>query len=54
MNSIPSPCTNICILDGTICTGCGRTTNEIAAWSTLSETEKRKIVERVCPSLLEE
>ncbi|QQR92318.1 MAG: DUF1289 domain-containing protein [Candidatus Iainarchaeum archaeon] len=52
--SVPSPCNNICILDGTICTGCGRTTDEIARWSTMKEEEQRKIVLRVCPSLLDE
>ncbi len=54
MNPVPSPCDNSCILDGNICTGCGRTTNEIALWMSLSEDEKRAIVKRVRPSLLEE
>ncbi|MBM3281957.1 MAG: DUF1289 domain-containing protein [Candidatus Diapherotrites archaeon] len=54
MSSVPSPCNAICILDKDICTGCGRSTSEIAAWPFLSEVERRKIVERLCPSLLEE
>lgn len=51
---IPSPCTNLCILDENICAGCGRTTSEIARWPVMSEPEKKEIVKRVCPSLLEE
>lgn len=53
-NPVPSPCTNICILDQNMCTGCGRTVDEIARWPVMSEHEKKEIVKRVCPSLLEE
>ncbi len=51
-NPIPSPCNSICVLDVDTCTGCGRTLEEIVSWPLLNENEKRKIVERVCPSLL--
>lgn len=54
MRPVPSPCDNTCILDRDVCTGCGRTTDEIASWMSLSEGEKRAIVKRVRPSLLEE
>ncbi len=34
-----SPCIAVCTLDaaGALCTGCGRTLGEIAAWSGLAE-----------------
>ena len=32
----PSPCVGICTLKGDQCYGCGRTSDEIAAWGTLS------------------
>ena len=28
----PSPCVGICVMDGDVCSGCGRTTSEIVAW----------------------
>ncbi|HEV7457079.1 MAG TPA: DUF1289 domain-containing protein [Roseococcus sp.] len=41
----PSPCTGECRV-GTqgICRGCGRTLEEIAAWSTASEDQRAAIV----------
>lgn len=54
MTPVPSPCDNTCIVDRDTCTGCGRTVDEIANWMSLSENERRKIVERVRPSLLVE
>jgi predicted Fe-S protein YdhL (DUF1289 family) len=53
MPFIPSPCTNVCVLDGSICTGCGRTIEEVVNWSRLSEEQKKAILQRVAPSLLE-
>ncbi|MFZ9297530.1 MAG: DUF1289 domain-containing protein [Hylemonella sp.] len=42
---VPSPCMSVCIMgqDSGLCTGCWRTLDEIAAWSTLSEAGKRSI-----------
>ena len=42
-NDTDSPCRNICRLteSGDVCTGCGRTLDEIARWSTMSSDEKR-------------
>jgi ABC-type hemin transport system substrate-binding protein/predicted Fe-S protein YdhL (DUF1289 family) len=42
-----SPCIEICELseDGSVCTGCGRTPDEIAAWPTLDDAGKRRVVE---------
>jgi uncharacterized protein len=44
-----SPCIKICQLDasGRMCIGCGRTIEEIAAWSTLDETERQAILRRL-------
>jgi predicted Fe-S protein YdhL (DUF1289 family) len=41
-----SPCVKICVLDPAtdICTGCGRTLDEIAGWSELSDEERRRII----------
>lgn len=50
---VPSPCTNVCVLDGTICTGCGRTIEEVVNWSRLSDEQKKAVLKRVAPSLLE-
>lgn len=44
-----SPCVNICKLDKAdrICTGCGRTVQEIARWRDMSKTERHAIMERL-------
>ncbi|MFZ9543579.1 MAG: DUF1289 domain-containing protein, partial [Hylemonella sp.] len=36
-DNVPSPCLSVCIMDPNngMCTGCWRTLDEIAAWSTL-------------------
>lgn len=41
-----SPCVAVCILDQAsgFCRGCYRTIAEIAAWSSLSGDEKRRVV----------
>ena len=43
---IESPCTKLCTLDTRtgLCLGCGRTIEEIARWSTMSEAERRRIM----------
>ena len=42
---VPSPCISICRMDlrSGYCEGCLRTIDEIAAWSKLSDTEKRAV-----------
>jgi uncharacterized protein len=44
-----SPCIGVCQLDGKTqrCVGCGRTIDEIASWSSLSEAERRDIMARL-------
>ncbi len=41
---IPSPCRNVCRLRRGLCIGCGRTPEEIAAWPTATDAERRAIV----------
>ena len=40
---VPSPCVNICKIDPhtSACHGCRRTLDEIAAWSRMSDADKR-------------
>jgi predicted Fe-S protein YdhL (DUF1289 family) len=41
-----SPCTRICALEpgAGLCLGCGRTLQEIAAWGTMNDQERRRIM----------
>jgi predicted Fe-S protein YdhL (DUF1289 family) len=41
-----TPCIKICTFDPVLglCSGCGRTLDEIAAWANLSEAERRLVV----------
>jgi len=45
VDPVPSPCINVCRMDeGTgLCVGCARTIDEIVAWSTLSDEDKRAV-----------
>jgi uncharacterized protein len=45
-DSVPSPCTNVCKMDAATgyCAGCFRTLDEIAAWSTLDDAGKRRVL----------
>jgi len=42
---VPSPCISVCRMDDRtgLCVGCARTIDEIAAWSTMSDDEKRAV-----------
>ena len=44
-----SPCVKTCRIDdaSSYCVGCGRTLEEIAAWGSLSETDRRTIMSRL-------
>lgn len=44
---IESPCQDICIMENGVCTGCGMTNEEVTKWPTLSNEERKKIVERL-------
>jgi len=43
---IESPCLKICVMEpgSKLCRGCGRTIEEIAAWGTLPDGERRRIM----------
>ncbi len=49
----PSPCRSSCTLDPghAVCTGCGRTLDEIAAWSDAPEPERAAITIRAAGRL---
>lgn len=42
---VPSPCISVCRMDSRsrLCEGCLRTLDEIAAWSTMSDADKRAV-----------
>lgn len=46
---VASPCLRLCALDGAtgLCTGCGRTIEEIAGWSRMSDDERRAVIARL-------
>jgi predicted Fe-S protein YdhL (DUF1289 family) len=43
---IETPCIKLCSMDATtgLCAGCGRTLEEIARWSSMSEIERQAIL----------
>ena len=51
-----SPCVKVCQLENRthsmVCIGCLRTQEEIADWTTYTELEKLRVLERVKPSSL--
>lgn len=44
-----SPCINVCEMDPRVglCKGCLRTIEEITAWSTMSEADKRDVMQQL-------
>lgn len=45
-----TPCIGICVLDDTgLCEGCRRTGDEIAAWASLPDAERMRIMRDVLP-----
>jgi hypothetical protein len=46
-DELASPCVrNCCLDDDDVCMGCGRSLEEIVAWSAASDADKRAILER--------
>lgn len=45
VDAFASPCNSVCTMNATsgLCEGCLRTIDEIIAWSTLSDDEKRAV-----------
>jgi predicted Fe-S protein YdhL (DUF1289 family) len=46
---IASPCTKVCTIDprSGLCLGCGRTLAEIAQWGSLTDGERRRIMDEL-------
>jgi predicted Fe-S protein YdhL (DUF1289 family) len=44
--AIETPCIKVCIVDpaSRLCRGCGRTLDEIARWSVMTDTERARIM----------
>jgi len=51
---ISSPCIKVCVMNPAagICSGCGRTLDEIARWGSMAESERLYIM-RTLPARLE-
>jgi predicted Fe-S protein YdhL (DUF1289 family) len=47
--AVPSPCLSVCRMEtaSAVCAGCFRTLDEIAGWSSLPESGKRAVWQRV-------
>lgn len=45
MNAVPSPCNDVCTIHvgSGFCVGCGRTIDEIVAWSRLDDAAKLRV-----------
>jgi len=46
---IQTPCIKVCVMEDGLCTGCGRTLDEIARWGSMSDAERVTII-RELPS----
>ena len=46
---VASPCINVCRMDAAsgLCEGCLRTLDEIAAWGTMNDDDKRAVWQRL-------
>ncbi len=44
--TLETPCVNVCLLDSEsgLCVGCGRTLEEIANWSSMTDRERRAVM----------
>lgn len=44
--AMESPCTKVCVIDLAtgLCTGCARSRDEIAVWSSITSAERRRIM----------
>lgn len=45
-DAVASPCIRVCVIDPQtgLCRGCGRTLAEIAAWPTLDDATRRRVL----------
>lgn len=44
---VKSPCKIICTLENNVCIGCKRTREEISKWSSMTDDEKQKVLDRI-------
>ena len=42
--TVASPCIKVCVMDGALCLGCGRTLDEIAGWGSMPDALRRVIM----------
>jgi len=49
MKPIQTPCINVCTMDAAsgLCSGCGRTLDEIARWAAMSDAERAAVMGRL-------
>lgn len=48
--AILTPCIGICTLDAAgYCEGCFRTSEEIGSWSTMTDAQRRRLMDEVLP-----
>ena len=40
---VESPCINVCKIENDVCIGCGRTLEEIAHWSEMTDVDKEQV-----------
>jgi hypothetical protein len=45
-DEVESPCVNVCVIhpETRLCTGCGRSIDEITAWSRMSQDARREVM----------
>ncbi len=48
-----SPCVGRCQVQDRACTGCGRTLDEIAGWSTMTPSQRQAVIDRLAPQAKE-
>lgn len=49
--AVLSPCIGVCVVDEEgLCTGCLRTLDEIARWSTMGDDERLRVMDVVLPA----
>ena len=50
---LSTPCVKVCVIDpiSALCIGCGRTVDEIAAWTVMSEAERLTVMAELAERL---
>jgi predicted Fe-S protein YdhL (DUF1289 family) len=44
---VPSPCIAVCQLENNVCKGCWRTIEEIENWATMTDAQKKLVLEYI-------